>query len=171
MSKNIQYEVRILAKINVLEDNFQLSDMDTKVFAYGFVTTSLAVSVMENFLGRYGLSMGEFSMLWHLKGAKNELNLKQVKENTLIYSGASITKVADKLVHKGFITRRENPASRREKLVKITPSGSKLCGKVLGDSKKVYAGFFKGLSGTDKRSLLDYYKTVFVNVLGFQGEG
>ncbi len=157
-----------MTKMNVLEENFKLSDMDSKLFAYGFVTISLAVSNMEDFLGKYGLSMGEFSMMWHLRGVKDELNLKQVKENTLIYSGASITKVADKLVQKAYITRRENPASRREKLVKITPAGAKVISKAVNDAKKVYAGYFKNLSANDKRALLDYFKIVFESVCGIR---
>lgn len=158
-----------MAKTNGLEESLQLGDMNTKVFAYGFVTLSLMSSAVEDFLGRYELSMGEFTVLWHLRNKKEELNLKQVKENTLIYSGASITKVADKLLHKGYITRRENPASRREKLVKATPAGVKLCTKVLGDVKKVFSEFLVGLSATDKRQLVNYYKVLFENVLKMKG--
>ena len=153
-----------MGKAEILEETLQMDDVNTKVFAYGFITLNLTVTAVENFLGQYGLSMGEFTVMWYLQGVKEEINLKAVKEGTLIYSGASITKVADKLLHKGFITRRENPASRREKLVKSTPAGMKLCSKVLNESKKVFGDFVAGMSAPDKRQLLNLYKIIFGNV-------
>ncbi len=88
----------------------------------------------EKALAQYGMSFGEFAILWYLSGLKEEINLSQVKRSTFLYSGANITKVTEKLVQKAYINRRENPMSRREKLVKITPIGAKFFSTASGNS-------------------------------------
>ena len=159
-----------MEKAGKLENSFELPDLDSKVFAYGYVAFSIARDLVEDFVGRYGLSIGEHTMLWHLRVTKGEVNLKEVKDSTYVYSGASITKVADKLLHKGYITRRENPASRREKLVKITPAGTKVCVQVLKNIRKVYGSFFSAFPATEKRKMLKHFSTFLDTVLKLREE-
>jgi DNA-binding MarR family transcriptional regulator len=87
----------------------------------------------------------------------------------MMYSGASITKVADKLLHKGYITRRENPLSRREKLIKVTPAGERIANKVLADVKKAFKPVVKGLTASERNQLLKFLKVLLDNVLIAKG--
>lgn len=149
----------------MLDDHYKLKDLDEKMLGTGVVTFALVVRNCEKALGQYGMSFGEFAILWYLSGLKNEINLSQVKRSTFLYSGANITKVTEKLVQKGYINRRENPLSRREKLVKITPSGAKFFGKVIASVRKTYGPILKGVSKSAKESCLKDMNTMFGNLL------
>ena len=148
----------------MIEERLNLKDIDGNILFHGVIVFALVNRAAERILKGYDLSTGEFAVLMHLNATKKEINLSTVKQNTFLFSGASITKVAEKLLNKGFITRRENPRSRREKLVKVTPSGEKLTTKVLQAYKENYPKIMKGLSQSSKDRLLKDLKIIFSNV-------
>jgi len=148
----------------MIEERLNLKDIDANILFHGAIAFVLVTRAGERILKGYGLSTGELAVLMHLNATKKEINLSQVKQNTFLFSGASITKVAEKLLNKGFITRRENPRSRREKLVKITPSGEKLTTKVLQAYDENYPKVMKGLSQSAKERLLKDLKIIFENI-------
>ena len=149
----------------MLDDHYKLKDLDEKMLGTGVVTFALVVRSCEKALAQYGMSFGEFAILWYLSGLKEEINLSQVKRSTFLYSGANITKVTEKLVQKNYINRRENPLSRREKLVKITPSGAKFFGKVITAVRKTYGPILKGVSKSAKEGCLKDMNTMIRNLL------
>lgn len=152
----------------MIEERLNLKDIDGNILFHGAIVFALVTRAGERILKGYGLSTGEFAVLMHLNATKEEINLSQVKHNTFLFSGASITKVAEKLLNKGFITRRENPKSRREKLVKVTPSGEKFTTKVLQAYRENYPKVLKGLSQSSKERLLKDLKTLFGNITDFR---
>ena len=148
----------------MIEKRLNLKDIDANILFHGVIVFALVNRVAERILKKFGMSTGEFAVLLHLNATKEEINLSQVKQNTFLFSGASITKVAEKLLNKGFITRRENPRSRREKLVKVTSSGEKLTAKVLQAYKSNYPKIMEGLSQSAKDRLLKDLKIIFGNI-------
>ena len=150
---------------NDAEKQLGLDAMNIRVLAFGYFTFALFEQVVADVIARYGLNMGEFTVLWLLHNSKKEINLTQVKEGTMKYSGASITKIADLLLEKGYITRRENPRSRREKLIRATPAGEKTAVQALAEIDKLNGPLMKGLSGTERRDLLKSLKVIFENII------
>lgn len=149
----------------MIEERLNIVDIDTNILFHGSIAFALVTRAGERILKEHGLSSGEFAVLMHLNAHKTEINLSRVKQNTFLFSGASITKVAEKLLHKGCITRRENPKSRREKLVKITSAGEKLTVKVLKAYKVQYPKVLHNLSSSAKERLLKDLKIIFNNIM------
>jgi len=153
-------------KANDFEKRLKLDELNIRVLAFGYFTFALFEQVATDVISHYDLNMGEFTVLWLLRNSKKEINLKMVKEGTLKYSGASITKISDALIARGYITRRENPSSRREKLVRATPAGMKVANQALADIDKLSGPLMKGLSATESRDLLKSLKAIFENITG-----
>jgi DNA-binding MarR family transcriptional regulator len=149
----------------MIEDRIKVEGIDELIIFYGVTGFALTMRIAEKLLREYDMSLGEYAVLLQLSSRKEEINLSQVKENTYLFSGASITKVAEKLLNKGCITRRENPKSRREKLVKITPAGDKILAKVLRMFRSRYPEVLKGLSPAYKDKFLKELKNIFANVI------
>lgn len=154
----------------MIEERLNIVDIDANILFHGSIAFALVTRAGERILKGRGLSSGEFSVLLHLNAHKKEINLSMVKQNTFLLSGASITKVAEKLMHKGYITRRENPKSRREKLVKITTAGEKLTAKVLQAYKAQYPKVLRNLSSSAKERLLKDLKIIFNNIMDLKGK-
>ena len=148
----------------MIEEKLTLENPDEKVMVTGATAFSIYMHNAEKLGAASGLSYGDIIVLRHLHGRKEEINLKTLKENVMMLSGASITKITDKLVQKGYIHRRENPKSRREKLVRITPNGEKAFAKL---KKEVFAlndKATKGLASTDKSRLFSDLKAILANM-------
>jgi DNA-binding MarR family transcriptional regulator len=149
----------------MLEKRLNIKDLNSNVIFHGVVTFALVMRYGEKKLREFDLSLGEFGVLLTLNGHKNEVNLSHVKKNAFLFSGASITKVAEKLLTNGYITRRENPKSRREKLVKITPSGEKILERILQLFNTLYPDILDGLKDPAKTRLVKDLKVIMANVL------
>jgi DNA-binding MarR family transcriptional regulator len=153
----------------MLEQRLNLTDIDSKVIFTGVVTFALIMRIGEKKLKEFDLSLGEFGVLLTLNSHKKEINLSTVKQNAYLFSGASITKVAEKLLTKGYITRRENPKSRREKLVRITPSGEKLIEKIMQVLSTLYPAVLEGVKESTKSRLLKDINDIMANVVEMKG--
>jgi len=152
-------------RTTLLKGRFFLDDIDEELVAQGLLTFLFVHRLFEQMVGGFGLSFGEFIVLMHLRNRKDELNLNQVKNNVLVFSGASITKIVDKLVGSGLITRRVNPSSRREKLIKATPAGNKMITTLIGDIKSQDKLLTKGLAADGKRLMVKWSDAILKNAL------
>ena len=153
----------------MLDDYVKLRGLDETLCGSGIIAFALVTRNFEKTMMRFGTSFGEFAILWYLSNMKEEINLSQVKQNTFLYSGANITKVTEKLVQKGFINRRENPVSRREKLVKITPAGNKFVSRVMSKIRKMYGSILKSLTVNSKEKCLKDLNIILGNMIEMAG--
>ena len=96
------------------------------VKARGVTAFSVDMKMTEKLAATSGLSIRDIIILTYLHSCKEEINLSVLKKGVRQLSGASITKIIDELVQNGFLNRRENPKSRREKLVRITSKGERI---------------------------------------------
>jgi len=80
----------------------------------------------ERYLSRYQLTALQFNLLM-LAAYQNEgKGLSQVEiAKRLIVSASNITKLVEKSVQEGLLTRKTNPLSRRENVICITAKGQK----------------------------------------------
>lgn len=82
---------------------------------------------VERYLFSYGLSAVQFNLLMLAAYQNNGQGLNQVElSKRLIASASNITKLVEKSVRAGLLTRQTNPQSRRENIICITPKGQKL---------------------------------------------
>ena len=86
---------------------------------------------VEKYLLPHGLSAVQFNLLMLAAYQNNGRGLSQVElSKRLIASASNITKLVEKSVQAGLITRQTNPQSRRENIICITQKGQVLIDKV-----------------------------------------
>ena len=94
-------------------------------------------------LAPYSLSAVQFNLLM-LAAYQNKGNgISQVQAAThLIASASNITKLVEKSVRAGLLTRKTNPKSRRENIICITAKGQELIDQIWPD----YDNLMRGLT-------------------------
>ena len=147
------------------EERLALENQNQKVMSNGAVTFFLYLNKAEKYAGEYGLSFGDMVVLRYLYGLKDEINLSQLRDGVMMLSGASITKITEKLVQRGVLARRENPKSRREKLVKITPKGRKLYARLMKQIHKLNTRATKGLNSAEKSRFVKVLNAIQGNLI------
>lgn len=99
----------------------------------------------EACLSVYGLTPVQFNVLMLCAYQNNGRGVTQVfLAGHLIASASNVTKVVDKLVKSGLLTRRENPLARRENIICVTAKGQRLIDKIWPQ----YDGLLSRLAGT-----------------------
>jgi len=154
----------------MLKERFGYDDVNEEVVGHGVISFMLIQRLIERVVEKSGISFGEFMVLMHLRGAKGEMNLNQVKQGLIIFSGASITKVVEKLVNNGYVTRRVNPASRREKLIKATSAGRRLIERLVNGLKELNENVLEGFSPAEKSEMLVICARVLQNAIKASGK-
>lgn len=86
---------------------------------------------VENYFAPCGLTPVQFNLLMLAAYQNNGNGLKQAEMGKrLIASASNVTKLVEKSVKEGLLSRVQNPQSRRENIIKITAKGQKLIDKV-----------------------------------------
>ncbi len=82
---------------------------------------------VESYLSSFGLSTPLFNVLMlaaYQNEGKGVTQAEMAKH--LIASASNMTKLVDKAVTQGWLSRKTNPLSRRENIIRITAKGQKL---------------------------------------------
>ena len=88
---------------------------------------NLANQKAEEYFAQYKLNVAKFNVLMLAAFRNKGKGITQVEmAKSLIASASNITKIAEELKKRGLISRTQNPLSRRENLIRITPAGRKL---------------------------------------------
>lgn len=111
---------RIDDEINAKFKNNRHRFIANLVFTAGWFQNSV-----DDFLKPYGLSLQQNNILRILKGAEQPLTMKQIKE-AMIQKSPNATRLADKLVNKGFVERERSATDRRIVYLTITKKGLEL---------------------------------------------
>ncbi|MDO5764270.1 MAG: MarR family transcriptional regulator [Elusimicrobiales bacterium] len=86
---------------------------------------------VENCLAPCGLTPVQFNLLMLAAYQNGGNGLKQAEMGKrLIASASNVTKLVEKSVKEGLLSRVQNPQSRRENIIKITAKGQQLIDKV-----------------------------------------
>ena len=82
---------------------------------------------VENYLRSYNLNTVQFNLLMLAAYQNNGKGVNQIQiAEHLIASASNITKLVEKSVQEGLLTRKTNPQSRRENIICITKKGQEL---------------------------------------------
>jgi DNA-binding MarR family transcriptional regulator len=78
-------------------------------------------------LKKHGLTEQQYNVLRILRGFRSEapLSIGFIKER-MLDKDSDVSRIVDRLFEKGLVSRRENPADRRQKSVEITGKGLEL---------------------------------------------
>jgi DNA-binding MarR family transcriptional regulator len=119
-----------------------------------FRAAELADARLADMLGDYGLQPGWFDLLAALRraGAPYELNPTALMETTMLSSGG-ITKRLDRLVERGLVERRPDPADRRGTLVRLTRKGKGVIDKAIGAHVRNEEVLLRSLPPRERRAL------------------
>jgi DNA-binding MarR family transcriptional regulator len=96
-----------------------------------FTTKQLGYSFVQS-LKAHGLAEQQYNVLRILRGYQSEapLSIGFIKER-MLDKESDISRIVDRLFEKGYVSRLENPADRRQKAVTITENGLKLLDQML----------------------------------------
>lgn len=105
----------------------------------------------EESLAAKGVAVAEWVLLRALYGAapKPPSRLAQMMGMTK----GGVTKLADKLIAKGLLVRRPDPADARAQTLALTPAGERIVPELAALADANDAAFFKALSVGERKTL------------------
>ncbi|MDI3520778.1 MAG: hypothetical protein PWR04_766 [Anaerophaga sp.] len=82
-------------------------------------------------LKKHGLTEQQYNVLRILRGFRSDapLSIGFIKER-MLDKDSDVSRIVDRLFEKGLVSRKENPADRRQKSVEITAQGLELLDKM-----------------------------------------
>ena len=111
-------------------------------------------SRVEHYLQPYNLSVVHFNLLLLAAYLNRGRGISQVEiSKHLIVSASNITKLVEKSVHAGWITRQTNPQSRRENIICITPKGQDLIDEIWPGYDELMRGLTEKIPEADRPRL------------------
>jgi DNA-binding MarR family transcriptional regulator len=120
---------------------------DPRITAFGLLTE--VHNSLVNRLGQQAtkqeLSAPEFSVLIRLaRSPDRRLRLSDLATQTAL-STSGVTRLVDRLEHRGLITREPCPTDRRGSYATLTPTGTDLTNKLAAKNAKIIDRWFTGL--------------------------
>ncbi|MCR9173249.1 MAG: MarR family transcriptional regulator [bacterium] len=92
-------------------------------------TANYVGAIQNSFMSNFGLTLPQFNILRILRGAGTEITVNTVKDR-MIEKSPNTTRLMDKLIDKGLISRTRCSDDRRVVFVKITQEGLDLLSKI-----------------------------------------
>jgi DNA-binding MarR family transcriptional regulator len=137
-----------------------ISDIESHLgFWLRFVSNHVSHAFAARLAGR-GVTVAEWVMLRTLYGAE-DMAPSRVAETMGMTRGA-ISKLAERLLAKGLIARRENPGDRRGQMLTLTQQGTALLPELAALADANDEAFFSHLSAQERallRNLMQHLVT------------
>lgn len=105
----------------------------------------------EESLAAKGVAVAEWVLLRALYGAAPEAPSRLAQMMGMTKGG--VTKLADKLIAKGLLVRRPDPADARAQTLALTPAGERIVPELAALADANDAAFFKALSVGERKAL------------------
>jgi DNA-binding MarR family transcriptional regulator len=113
-----------------------------------------------------GLSFGEVVVLKNLVAQQDFESLGEIHRSIKVLSGASISKIANRLLSKGLAEMRIDPDSHRRKIIKVTQAGRKVFSNFIEQINTLVSGFLKNILLEDADLYLKVFKGPIETTLG-----
>ena len=126
----------------------------------GFWMRLVSNAVSHNFarkLESSGVTVAEWVILREMFGAAPSTSPSHIAETTGLTRGA-VSKLVERLLRKGLVTRSEVATDRRYQDIALTRAGSALVPKLARLADENDEGFFGVLSQSDRKVLLEILK-------------
>jgi DNA-binding MarR family transcriptional regulator len=128
---------------------------DVEELAAAVLTASrLLVGIAVRSLAAVGdqVTMAQFRML-ALLASRGDSNLVSLAERLMVNPSTAL-RMVERLAETGLISRKVNPASRREVLLRLTPAGQQLVGEVTACRREEISGILTRMSPGDRTGLV-----------------
>jgi MarR family transcriptional regulator for hemolysin len=128
---------------------------------YQSIIVRLSRIYAERKMARFGIGFPEQTILMFLANG-GQIHQDVIARHFMIDKG-TIAKTVGKLETKQLVTRQENPANKREKLLALTPAGSSMLGEmqqVLDDWDRQ---LFQGVGDEDTRKYTEICQIMAAN--------
>jgi DNA-binding MarR family transcriptional regulator len=112
----------------------------------------VAVSLRSLAAGHERVTLPQFRMLVLLAG-HGEMNLVTLAER-LVVNPSTAMRMVDRLVDRGLVTRRVNPDSRREVLLRLTGPGQRIVDRVTARRREEIAAIVTRMTVSDRAGLV-----------------
>jgi DNA-binding MarR family transcriptional regulator len=135
-----------------------LSDLEDHV---GYWLRKLSNQVSHAFASRlegHGVSVAHWVVLRVLYDHPS-LPLKEIVARVGVDQGA-LSRMVDRLVSRGLVSRRENPNSRREVAISLSSEARRLVPKLAREADENDRFFFRHLNALEREALLSSIKTL-----------
>lgn len=112
-------------------------------------------------LKEFNITEPQFNVLRILRDANGEpLTVQKILEK-MIQRNSNVTRIVDKLLSKGLVTRQENPNNRRKMDIGITKTGLRLLKKLDKNVENIHEPMMKRLSPEELEQLKELiYKLI-----------
>lgn len=118
-----------------------------------FAARQLIQAANFNRFHQAGLSATQFMTLNTLPSAPNSIKIGDLARR-LNLKPATIAQTINSLEERGLVTRQRGEADRRQVLLHITPSGTRLQNSAAGQFKKQMAAIFAAMEGSRRMELI-----------------
>jgi DNA-binding MarR family transcriptional regulator len=121
----------------------------------GYWLRCLSNFVSDSFakrLEKHDITVAQWVVMRSLYG-KGDLSLNEAARIVGI-DASSLSRMAERMVHKGLINRNTDPIDRRAVKLSLTRKGAQLLPQLADEADANDAAFFSSLSATDKARLL-----------------
>jgi DNA-binding MarR family transcriptional regulator len=127
-----------------------LDEFVTAVLAVSWLLVGISTRSVEEVDERVTLT--QFRTLAVLAD-RGQTNLSKLAAE-LDVNASTAMRVIDRLVAAGLVSRTENPASRREVVLCLTPAGERVVGDVIASRRSAIAALVQGISAGDQATLV-----------------
>ena len=116
-------------------------------------TSNFFATIQNAFMAEFGLSMAQFNILRILRGAGGSIAVNTVKER-MIEKSPNTTRLMDKLIAKGLISRERCSEDRRVVYVKIAKPGLEILTEIDVKHEEENSNFIKAPLTDDEANML-----------------
>ena len=142
-----------MASIDVeIKTNF--TDDRHRFIANMMFTANMIQNKFTVFLKPYGISSPQFNILRILRGNGDWVSMNDIK-GLMIEKSPNATRLADKLLDKGFIERRRLEEDKRVVLLKVTEAGLELLSAIDKADGDVIKPLFNNITKEEARLVSD----------------
>ena len=108
-------------------------------------------NLVIEYLKPYNISFQQFNILRILRGAKDWITMNDIK-NLMVEKSPNATRLADKLIDKGFVERKRSDADRRVVYLAITDKGTELL-KTIDENQGTYMEFMDRITEKEAKQV------------------
>jgi DNA-binding MarR family transcriptional regulator len=131
---------------NKFEDNIHKSVVNV-IYTYGWVT-----NLIRQHLDKYNITMQQFNILRILRGQHPEPATVNLLKDRMLDKMSDASRIVERLVQKGLVSRCTNLKDRRAVDIKISPQGLEILQKL--DTEMITKDLIKGTLTDEEAGLL-----------------
>lgn len=120
-------------------------------------------ALLDRLLKPAGLAEGEFRLLMSLLAHDGSAFAGDLCA-ALAHSPANLTRIADSLVERGYVSRDPDEADRRRMLLTLLPEGERLLHEMLPGVSREVTALFAGFTDAERKQMLESFRHLLAGI-------